>query len=325
MTPSRRLLLGAGFAALALPACTPAPEKGAGSAKAATAAADGFFAKNKLPIGIQIYTLDAQAEADLPGALKTIKDAGYETIELAGLRTRTGVQWREALDRAGLRATAAHIPPKSDKGHPDLSGDLPRLAAELKTVGVEYAVAPGYIPSSPQRADETYQTHSARMSREMSADDWKRNADFLNKTGKALRAEGVKFGYHNHNAEFAPVGGTTGLAIMLDGTDPALVDFELDMGWAASSGTDAFAMFQRWPDRFRLMHVKDVAAGQKPNFAAEILPTEVGSGTVDWAKILPAAYAAGVRHFFVEQEEPFARPVADAIKISHGHLAGLKA
>lgn len=325
MTPSRRFLLGAGFAAMTLPACTRAPDAGPGSARAATPAAQGFFARTGLPIGIQIYTLNAQAERDLPGALKAIKDAGYETIELAGLRTLSGAQWREALDRAGLRAIAAHVPPRSDTGQPNLSGDLPRLAAELKTIGAEYAVSPGYVPRSPQRADETYQTHSARMSREMTVDDWKRNAEFLNRTGRGLRAEGIKFGYHNHNAEFAPVGGTYGLAIMLDETDPALVDFEIDMGWVQAAGADALAMFRRWPNRFRLMHVKDVAAGNTPNFSAELKPTEVGSGTVDWALILPAAHQAGVRHFFVEQEEPFARPPAEAIRISRDFLAALKA
>jgi sugar phosphate isomerase/epimerase len=125
--------------------------------------------------------------------------------------------------------------------------------------------------------------------------------------------------------EFAPVGGSSGLEILLKNTDPDFVTFELDVGWVAAAGVDPAAVFAKHKGRFSLMHVKDIKADTKPNFTLQMDPTEVGSGKLPWKTLLPAAYAAGVRGFYVEQEPPFARPRIEAAKISHDYLAGVTA
>src|SRR5438270_12714618 len=84
-----------------------------------------------------------------------------------------------------------------------------------------------------------------RVTSSLSADDWKANADFLNAKGAALKPHGVKVGYHNHNFEFAPVGATNGLEILLANTDPALVTFEADIGWVAAGGVDPYAVLAK--------------------------------------------------------------------------------
>ena len=99
----------------------------------------------------------------------------------------------------------------------------------------------------------------------------------------------------------------------------------MDVGWVTAAGQDPFALLKKHPGRFTLMHVKDIKASTKPNFVLQQDPTEVGGGMIDWPKLLPAAYAAGVRGFFVEQEAPFAHARLDSAKISFDYLAGVAA
>ena len=309
----RRALLGAGGALL-----------GAAMTGGASAAAAPFFKRHNLPIGIQLYTLGPDAAKDLDGTLKAVAGIGYKTVELAGFLGRTGAQLRAALDQAGLACTSAHV-----QGRGQLDGDLAKLADELKAIGVKTAVMPtAYIPERlglRPAAGEDIGGYLRRVFTEMTADDWKMNADFLNAKGAVLGKAGIRVGYHNHNMEFAPVGATNGLEILLANTDPKLVTFEMDVGWVAAAGADPLAVLNKHKGRFSLMHMKDIKADTQPNFTLQMDPTEVGSGKLDWKKLLPAAYAAGVRSFYVEQEAPFARPRIEAARISFDYLARVTA
>jgi sugar phosphate isomerase/epimerase len=293
---------------------------------AGRAASRPFFARTHLPLGIQLYTLGPDAQKDLDGTLKAVADIGYQKVELAGLLGRSPAEFRAALDRAGLRCTSAHIQAKGGPGTFD--SDLGKLAADLKTLGVETAIMPSLnIPArfgapTPQEGVVGY---LRRVAEGATADDWKANADYLNAKGKALKSAGIKVGYHNHNFEFAPVGSTNGLEILLANTDPALVTFEADIGWVAAAGVDPYAFLARHKGRFTLMHVKDVKADTQANFAFKMDPAEIGSGKLDWKRLLPEAYAAGVRGFYVEQEPPFTRPRLEAARISHDYLMGVRA
>lgn len=281
----------------------------------ATAAAQPFFKRHGLPIGIQLYTLGPDAAKDLDGTLKAVAGIGYKSVELAGLLGRTGAQMKAALDAAGLVCTSAHV-----QGRGQLDGDLAKLAGDLTAIGVKTAVMPSpYIP------DRLQGKGLREVLTQLTADDWKMNADFLNEKAVVLAKSGIKLGYHNHNFEFAPLGSTTGLEIMIQRTDPKLVTFELDVGWVAAAGVDPAAFFAKHKGRFTLMHVKDIKADTQPNFELKMDPTEIGSGKLPWKTLLPAAYAAGVRGFYVEQEPPFARPRIEAAKISHDYLAGVTA
>jgi sugar phosphate isomerase/epimerase len=99
----------------------------------------------------------------------------------------------------------------------------------------------------------------------------------------------------------------------------------MDVGWVVAAGQDPFALMRAHPGRFKQMHVKDVLATTKPNFVFQQDPTEIGSGMIDWKKLLPVAYAAGIRDFFVEQEPPFAKPRLESVKVSFDYLNGLMA
>lgn len=304
---SRRGLLAAGAAAM-----------GAGVAGTAGANASPFFQRRKQPVGIQLYSLGPDLAKELDTQLATVAKIGFKTVELAGYLGRTPAELRAAFDKHGLACPSAHISPKGPNG---FSGDLAKLADELHVIGVKSAIMPiFYIPERMGAAD------LRQAGVQMTADEWKWNADFLNEKAAVLKKGGILAGYHNHNFEFAPLkdakgGETTGMDILLKGTDPSLVTFEMDAGWVTAAGRDPFALLKAYPGRFTQMHVKDVKPTTKPNFELRQDPTEVGSGMIDWKRLLPAAYGAGVRGFYYEQEPPFAHTRLESAKISFDYLA----
>ncbi|HWU79103.1 MAG TPA: sugar phosphate isomerase/epimerase, partial [Caulobacter sp.] len=283
-----------------------------------------FFQRRDLPVGIQLYTLGPDLQKDLDAQLATVAKIGFKSVELAGYLGRTPAELRAAFDKAGLVCRSAHIAPKAASG-PSFSGDLTQLADELRVIGVKAAIMPIlYIPDRLGGAD------LRQAGAQMTADDWKWNADFLNEKAAVLKKSGIASGYHNHNFEFAPLkdakgGETTGMEILLKGTDPSLVTFEMDAGWVTAAGQDPFALLKAHPGRFTQMHVKDIKPTTKPNFELRQDPTEVGGGMIDWKRLLPAAYAAGVRGFYVEQEPPFAHSRLESAKISFDYLAKVMA
>ena len=311
----RRGLLAAGAALLGAGVSGPA------------AAAQPFFQRTKLPIGIQLYAVGPDAAKDLDGTLKTLAGIGYGSVETAGLLGRTPAQFKAALDGAGLICRSAHI---QSRGPGSFGDDLGKLAETLNTIGATTAVLPSpYIPDRLEQrpaSGEDIGGWLRRVLAQMTADDWKANADFLNAKAEVLKKSGIKVGYHNHNFEFAPLpGGKSGMRILFDETDPALVTFELDVGWVAAAGRDPLAVINAHKGRITMMHVKDIKPDTKPNHALMMDPTEIGSGRIDWKALLAGAYADGVRGFYVEQEPPFARPRLEAAKISHDYLAGVTA
>lgn len=313
---NRRELLGAG---LALPAVALAGRAGA--------AAEPFFARHNLPIGVQLYTLDPDLDADFDGTLRRLARIGFTRVEMAGYHGRTAMELRRAFDAAGLACRSAHIQP-SPRGNGPSFAETDALARDMHVIGVTDVVLPiPLFPADFRPPAETNAGDGFRASGQaMKMDDWRRTAAFLNERAKALAPLGLTVGYHNHNFEFAPIGPlsiTNGLHILLTETDPA-VTFEMDLGWVAAAGEDPIALLAMYPGRFTQVHIKDIKASTVPNFAARQDPTEVGSGTIDWNAVLPAAYAAGVRGYHVEQEPPFAGPRLDAVARSYAFLSALQ-
>lgn len=293
------------------------------AASAAKAAGEPFFKRHKLPIGLQLYTLGGDLRADVDGMLGQVAKIGYRTVELAGYLGRTPQELKASFDKAGLKATSSHVQAEGAGPEPTLA-QIDRVIADSHVMGVEHIVLPSvpmpaHVDTRP-KPGEDIAARFARVYGQLTADDWKATADLLNAKGKALKAAGLTMGYHNHNAEFMPLAGTTPLEILLKNTDPALVSFEMDVGWVVAAGKDPFELLKAHKGRFIQMHVKDVKATTKPNFAFQQDPTEVGSGIIPWPKLLPAAYAEGVRGFFVEQEPPFARPRIEAARICFDYL-----
>lgn len=289
----------------------------------------GFFQKIGVPIGLQLYTLGDEAGHDLDATFAQVAQIGYRDIELPNLYGKPARDVRAAADRAGLRISSLHVPisPMGPTQGFSLASAPAQIADTVGALGTDRVVAPiALFPSNfrPQPGD-SMQAAIGRAFASAGEEPWKRTATLLNERAAALKALNISVGYHNHNLEFAPIGKTCGWDILARETDPHLVTFEVDVGWVVTGGRDPTAFLRKLKGRVAQLHVKDVARSNTVNYALSMQPAEVGSGALNWKPILTAAYDAGVRHFYVEQEPPFSMPRIEAARQSYAFLSQLRA
>jgi sugar phosphate isomerase/epimerase len=269
---------------------------------AAALGASGRAAQLKT-LGVQLYTVRSVLPQKPRETLDAIRTIGYQEVEAtyAGL----DALW-PAIQASGLKPVSIHLDSKSvTQGNPD---DLSRIFDQLKQRGFTYAVFP-HLPL-PERGG---------------IDVIRAVAGKLNRAGEKCRAAGMTFCYHNHAFEFATEKGATLFQVLLDHTDPKLVAFELDMFWVSVAGGDPAEMIRKLSGRMPLLHLKDKEKGT-PVMYKEAVPRtafkEVGSGVEDWPKVLRAAAAANVAHYFVEQDQTPGDPV-DSLRRSYEFLSKL--
>lgn len=270
-----------------------------------------------LKLGVQLWTVKDELQRDFAGTLRRIAGIGLRRVELYELGGRPAAEIRAGIDAAGLECLSAHV--RFWELDADFSGHVERA----HQIGLATLVVP--VPWMPPAAlARALGGDMLRvLAEETTAANWKRTAELLNSYGKRLREAGLALAYHNHNIDFRRFGGDTAYERLVATTDPRYVQLEMDCGWVASAGRNPVEYLNRWPHRFMGLHVKDVKAGFIPNVAMRTEPTEVGSGVMDWPSILQAAYTAGVREYYIEQEGPFIRPPLESVKISFDYVAKL--
>lgn len=244
-------------------------------------------------IGVQLYTVRDDLARDFEGTLSRIAELGYHELEFAGYHGKSPSEVRAIITRLGLAAPASHVP--IDVFRRDADGAI----AAAKEVGHRYLVVPWLDPSERRTID-----------------DYRRIADQLNQFGEKVRAAGMQLGYHNHDFELLAIDGTVPLDVLLERTDPNLMVLELDLYWVTKGGADPLTYFSRHPGRVHLVHVKDSAG------APEHRMVDVGQGTIDFGKLLSRREQAGIRHAFVEHDNP-ANPF-ETLRVSYQHLAQLR-
>jgi sugar phosphate isomerase/epimerase len=240
-------------------------------------------AKNKV-VGLQLWSLRDQLPKDVNGVIAKVAAAGYKEVEPYGYTLKDGFWGLDAktfsnlLKANGLSTPSGHFEFDSYLGT-GKTDEFQTYIEAAQITGMQYVVV-------PHLSDKYIQTVS----------DFKRIADKLNKAGELCKAAGLKLGYHNHNFEWKPVGGTTFYDTIINETDPALVSMEMDLYWVVRTGQDPVKIIIAHPGRFFAFHIKDMDK-TNPN-----LNTEVGSGSIDFKRIMSYAKTAGVKHFIVEQE-----------------------
>lgn len=244
-------------------------------------------------VGLQLYTVRDLMKADLPGTLAKVAAIGYKEVEFAGYFGRTPAQIRELLRRDGLTSPSTHLPFES------LDTTWQKQLDDAKAVGHHWATI-AYI------AEEKRKT----------LDDWKRHAATFNRAAAQAKAAGLRFAYHNHDFEFKAIDGTRPFDILLKETDPSLVDFEMDLFWVVYGGGNPIDLFNQYPKRFPLVHVKDSSGPPEKKMV------DVGQGTIDFRSIFAHGDKAGIKHYFVEHDQP-ADPIA-TIRNSYKYLHALR-
>jgi sugar phosphate isomerase/epimerase len=154
-------------------------------------------------------------------------------------------------------------------------------------------------------------------------DDWKWNAEQLNKIAAVAAKSGLRCGYHNHNLEFRSYDGVVAYDELLRLTDPALVTMEMDLAWVYTAGVDPVKYLKKHADRISLLHVKEVRKDMRTMVdRIQAQTTEVGSGKIDWKHTFKSMERERIAHYFVEQEN-FERPPLEAVKVSFDYLKAL--
>lgn len=270
-------------------------------------AAPRLFAYDKKQIGLQLYTVRDAMAKDPIAALAKVAKLGFTSVEGA---TYTGSQlfygmnakgFLSVLNQEGLIMPSAHyrlgeelVNGESQKG--TILNDWKKAVDDAAAVGVKYMVC-AYLSQS-ERGD---------------LDHYKNIANMLDVAGDTCKSAGIQLCYHNHDFEFVQQDGKYPYEILLTNTDPNLVKMEMDLYWTTKAGQDPIALFNKYPGRFPLLHVKDMDKTPEKKF------TEVGNGVIDFKKILAQSKKAGMKYFFVEQDvcpgDPF-----DSIAQSIGYI-----
>jgi sugar phosphate isomerase/epimerase len=283
-----------------------------------------------LPIGLQLYTVGKEMDADPFGTLKQVAAVGYKDVELSPLAKTSLADTKKALDDVGLKSSSGHYM------LPDLLNNLPQKIDAARQLGQHYMVVtvPWVADPSRFKSDPAQGQMGLFLAiiQGLTLDDWKWNAEQFNKIGEQVKKAGLQLGYHNHNFEFKPLGSTTGYDEFLRLTDPDLVKLELDCGWITVAGHDPITYLTKYPQRYQLLHIKDFHKGFTPRTTlmeggpGAPAPTELGKGAIDYRRIFVAAKKAQIRALYVEQEPPFTEmPALEAIKVDYNYLKNLQA
>jgi sugar phosphate isomerase/epimerase len=225
-------------------------------------------------VGLQLYTFRKEMLADPKSTLRLIASLGVRQIESAG--SEKGHYY--GLTPKEMRDTCADLGMVLRSGHVHIDDKWQQTLEEAATSGQEYLIC-STMPTEGQTAD-----------------NYKSVALTFNKAGEDCRKIGIKFGYHNHEYEFESDKGQVLYNVLLDNTDPALVHMEMDLGWVIVGGKDPLDYFKKYSGRFPLWHLKDMDLAKKRS-------TEFGNGKLDIANMLKHGKQAGLKYFFVEQEE----------------------
>lgn len=258
-------------------------------------------------LAVQMFTVRefTQNAASLAESLKKIRAIGYEAVQMSAVGCMNGetpevdaATARKMLDDNGLRCIATH------RGWDALANHTAAEIAFHQTLGCDFTAIGGMPPNTYERGAEGFR-------------------DFVSYSKPviaALKAAGIRFGYHNHANEFAryALGPKTLYDILIEEGDADLC-LELDTFWAVHGGADPIALFARLPGRVPVIHVKDkeVVLSDGPRMAA------CGEGNLNWAGIIPACRAAGVEWYAVEQDNCYGRDPFEALKSSFDYLSAM--
>lgn len=249
------------------------------------------------PFGIQLYTLRDVLPENPEAVLRQLAAFGYNQIE--SYEGPSGIFWgmgntgfKQLMDELNMEMISSHV------NNFDDFESFARKADEAAEIGVKYLICP--------------------YARQESLDDYRALADRFTQAGEIAQQAGIRFAYHNHDYSFQQIDGMYPQDLLMQNTDPAIVDYELDIYWVAVADEDPAAWLRKYPNRFVLSHVKDLKRNGKPQ------TTTLGQGEIDWAPLLAEAKSQGMKYFIVEQEQYEGTTPMDAARDGAKYMQQLK-
>jgi sugar phosphate isomerase/epimerase len=272
----------------------------------------------ELPLGLQLYSVRDQLKEDFQGTLQTVSSLGYRQVEAAGFYGRSPEQIKQAMDQARLACVSAHYPSAQLEKSLDAILDF---HTKLGTAHYIICSFPGFAPHAAGAG-----LPFAKQVTSFTLEDWKWNAHQFNAWGAKVKKAGFQFGYHNHTMELKPQQGVVPYELLLKQTDPDLVIMEMDCGWVTVGGGSPEHYLRAYPDRIKMLHVKDFARDAGHTSIDNPPPaTELGRGTADYPAIFRAVKTGSLKHIFVEQEAFPDMPWKQSLQVDAEYLNKLKA
>lgn len=254
-------------------------------------------------IGLELYSLRDYFKIDVPKTLEYVKNLGIKEVEVAGTYGMKPEDFRKELDKVG-------ITPYSTLLDFHLFRDsLAKVIAIAKGLGVTY-VGTSWIPHKPNQFGKA---------------DADKAITIFNKAGAELAKAGLHFFYHCHGYEFKASEEGTIFDYIVQKTDAKNVSFECDVYWAFHGGQDPALLLKKHKGRFIAIHIKDMKPGQETGELSGNTPLTsdvvVGTGQLNFPKILRAAIQSGVKYYYIEDENA---EVEKHLPLSLRYLKSLK-
>ena len=235
--------------------------------------------------GATLYTVRNLMDEDPKGILKQVAEIGYVNIEgtdyadgkFYGMEPE---EFKAYLEELGLQPLSVH------QGGVTME-NADQMIADTRAAGFRYFVIP-----VPPMGHFTFDPETQTLGMQGTIQEV---TEIVNTLAEKCDAAGLELLYHNHDFEFKPnEEGIVPIEYMLEHTDPELVNFQMDLYWVTRAGADPLAYFDNYPGRFKIWHVKDM--DEQGRFAP------VGTGSIDFAKILAEKDKAGMEYYIVEQD-----------------------
>lgn len=271
----------------------------------------------KKSIGLQLYTLRNKIRKDDNGlayfdqneirnVLEVVAKTGFDKLEAFDYKNESiynipYTEFNRMVKDLGMRICSGHYSTgfnSTVKGN--LRNDWERAVADAKEVGQEYMV----IPSLDEQE-------------RISLDHYRQSCELINKGGEICKQYGIRMAFHNHDHEFKKIDDQIPYDLMLKELDPALVGMEMDLYWVVRAGYSPFDYFTNYPSRFELWHVKDMSKTDPD------INVDPGTGSIDFVELFKHAEHAGLKHYFIEQED-YAVSEFESIKNGFNYINNMK-
>ncbi len=241
-------------------------------------------AKESGRLGFQLYNLRDYLPKDVPAVIAEVAKAGYNFVETFGYTAKSGFwglsaqEFKALLTKHKLKTYSGHY----NFGQLFVNGDLTEIdeaVAAAKILGQKFVVIPWMQPELLKDLE-----------------GMNKIIGFIKKAAQRVKAAGLKLAYHNHDFEFRTIEGKMFMSELIEHIDASLLAIELDIYWVIRMKQDPVAWFEKYPGRFKLVHIKDM---DKEN---NHLNTEIGTGAIDFVQILKKSKVGGVEYLIMEQE-----------------------
>lgn len=255
-------------------------------------------------VGLQLYSVRDDMNKNPLGTLKQLANMGYKHVEHANYIDRkfygyTAKEFRKILDDLGLKMPSGHTVMGKNHWDPikkDFTDSWKFTVEDAAYMGQKYVISPWM----DENMRKTY-------------DDLGRYLDVFNQCGDLCQRFGMKFGYHNHWAEFTEkLNGMKLFDIMMQKLDVNKVVMQLDIGNMYIGGAKALEVINQYPGKFELIHVKDeIAVNTNEKFESAIL----GKGIIPVREVLDLCRkTGGTKVYIIEQESYQGKLPVDCVK-----------